>query len=94
VFDDALSEVLPTLLGLRIADSEHIGGTQFWSVIFGNERPTHQFVDSKAFKKIGLFLHQCELGIRMDPVKEVRLLIIVGRKDGVIDDPFEDLSYM
>lgn len=49
-------------------------------------------MNGEALKKAGLFWYQGEVGVCVDPVKKVRLLVFVGRKDDIKYDSLEDLS--
>ena len=59
---------------------------------FCNDRPPHEFGDGEELEEAGFSWDKVVTIIGVDAMKEVRLFIVMGRKENVVDGSLEDLS--
>lgn len=95
VFDDALAEVLPALVGLGVGVGgggvEDVGGAEVGAEFLGHDGPAHEFGDGEEFEELGFRRDQAVARVGVDAVQEVGLFVVVGGEDDVVDDSLEDL---
>jgi hypothetical protein len=97
VFNDALAQVLPPVVGLGIGrlawgGVEDISGEQMRSEYAGDFRPAHELVDSEEAEKLGVLGHQGVAGVLVNAVEQVVLLVVVWGENDEVDDPLENLG--
>lgn len=95
VFDDALAEVLPALMGFGVGVGgggvEDVGGAEVGAEFLGHDGPAHEFGDGEEFEELGFRRDEVVARVRVDAVQQVGLFVVVGGEDDVVDDSLEDL---
>ena len=95
VLDDALPEILPSLMCLLIGTLgaiEYISAGKVGTEHLGDFGPSHEFVDGEEFEELGFQGHLSVAGVSLDAVQEVGLFVVVGGEDDEIDDALESLG--
>ena len=97
VLNDTLAEVLPSLIcllvrRLALCGVEHICAAEVWAEKLCNFWPSHEFVDSEQFEELGVERDLIDSGVFLYAVEEVRLFVVVGGEDDIVDDSLEDLE--
>lgn len=95
MFDNAFAQILPAGVCFRINGSrggrENVGGTEVGTEFFGDDGPPHEFGNGEKFEELGLRGDESVAGIGMDAVEEVGLLVVIRRKNDIVNYSLENL---
>lgn len=96
VFDNALAQVLPSLVGLFICrlpglSVEDVGAAQMRAEFLGDFRPPHQLVNCEEPEKLGIRGNLRVSGVAVYALKEVVLFVVVGSKNYKVNDALQNL---
>lgn len=97
VLDHAFPQILPAAVGLVISSltwlrTEDISLAELRAELLGHHGPAHQLVDRKQLDEAGFDGDSRQSGVLLHAVQEIRLFVVVGGKNNVIDNPGKDLS--
>lgn len=96
MFDNAFAQILPAGACFRINGSrggrENVSGTEVRTEFFGDDGPPHEFGYGEEFEELGLWGNESVAGISMDAVEEVGLLVVVRRKNDIVNYSLENLG--
>lgn len=97
VLDHALAKILPALVSLLVGGLvrcgvEDIGAAEVRAEKLGDFGPAHEFVDGEELEKLSFERDLAVAGVTEDAVEEVRLFVVVGSEDYVVDDSLQNLD--
>jgi hypothetical protein len=91
VFDDTLTEILPSLVcllicGLTRSNIEDIRAAEMRTKELRDFWPSHEFVNGEELEELGIEWYLGISGISVYAVEEVGLFVVVGCEDHIVDD--------
>ena len=99
MFDHPLAEILPPCVSFRVflvggcrCSGEDVGRAKVGAEAVGNDWPAHEFRDGESFEQLLLVGDEGVAGVGVYAMEEVRLLVVVGSKQDVVDDSLKDLE--
>jgi hypothetical protein len=97
VLDDALAEILPSLVSFLIcrltrSNIEDICAAEMRTEELRDFWPSHEFVNGEELEKLGIEWYLGISGISVNAVEEVGLFVVVGCEDDIVDDSLQDLE--